>query len=412
MKKELLFVINTLSRAGAETALLELLRIIAGIKDSNGNNKYNIDIYVLMGQGELAGKLPEGVNLLNKKYSHFSVLSNKGRHYMYRRIARQVFKNGAVFKNFFYIISNFADMARSHHIWPDKLLWRVLSDGAEFTEKEYDLAVSYIEGGSAYYTAEHVKAKKKAAFIHIDYKKAGYTRKLDKGCYDKFDMVFPISDEVKGQFLKVYPEYKDKTKVFHNIINQKRLRKLAKEPGGFNDSFDGIRLLTVGRLTYQKAYPIAIEAMKLLKEEGYNVRWYVLGEGPERQALEQCISDAGLNEDFILCGAVDNPYPYYRQAGLYVHATRFEGKSIAIQEAQTLGCAVVASDSSGNREQVENGVDGILCSLNAVSVKNAIAGLLDNPAKRQEFGKKAAAKKITYENETRMLLALAEEQGI
>ena len=161
MKKELLFVINTLSRAGAETALLELLRIIAGIKDSNGNNKYNIDIYVLMGQGELAGKLPEGVNLLNKKYSHFSVLSNKGRHYMYRRIARQVFKNGAVFKNFFYIISNFADMARSHHIWPDKLLWRVLSDGAEFTEKEYDLAVSYIEGGSAYYTAEHVKAKKK-----------------------------------------------------------------------------------------------------------------------------------------------------------------------------------------------------------------------------------------------------------
>lgn len=46
MKKELLFVINTLSRAGAETALLELLRIIAGIKDSSGNNKYNIDIYV------------------------------------------------------------------------------------------------------------------------------------------------------------------------------------------------------------------------------------------------------------------------------------------------------------------------------------------------------------------------------
>jgi len=412
VKKELLFVINTLSRAGAETALLELLRIIAGIKDSSGNNKYNIDIYVLMGQGELAGKLPKSARLLNKKYSHFSVLSNKGRHYMYRHIASQVFKHGAIFKNFFYIISNFADMARSHHIWPDKLLWRVLADGAEFTEKEYDLAVSYIEGGSAYYTAEHVNAKKKAVFIHIDYKKAGYTRKLDKGCYDKFDMVFPISDEVKGQFLKVYPEYRDKTKVFHNIINQKRLRKLAEEPGGFNDGFDGIRLLTVGRLTYQKAYPIAIEAMRLLKEDGYNVRWYVLGEGPERPALEQCISDAGLASDFILCGAVDNPYPYYRQAGLYVHATRFEGKSIAIQEAQTLGCAVVASDSIGNREQIEDGIDGILCSLDAVSVKNAVAGLLDNPAKRQEFGKKAAAKKITYENETRMLLELVEEQNI
>lgn len=407
MKKELLFVINTLSRAGAETALLELLRILAGIKDSNGINKYNIDVYVLMGQGELAGKLPEGVNLINKKYCHFSVLSNKGRHYMYRHIAIQVFKHGALFKNFWYIISNFADMLKSHHIWPDKLLWRVLSDGAEFTDKEYDLAVSYIEGGSAYYTAEHVKAKKKAVFIHIDYKKAGYTRKLDKGCYEKFDAVFPISDEVKGQFLKAYPEYSDKTRVFHNIINQKRLRRLAEQPGGFTDGFMGLRLLTVGRLTYQKAYPVAIEAMRLLKEDGYNVRWYVLGEGPERQALSQCIDEAGLNGDFVLCGAVDNPYPYYSQAALYVHATRFEGKSIAIQEAQTLGCAIVASDSSGNREQVENGVDGILCSLNAVNIKNAIAELLDNPAKRKEFAKKAAAKKITYENETRMLLALA-----
>ncbi len=138
----------------------------------------------------------------------------------------------------------------------------------------------------------------------------------------------PSTDEVKGQFLKVYPEYKDKTKVFHNIINQKRLRKLAKEPGGFNDSFDGIRLLTVGRLTYQKAYPIAIEAMRLLKEDGYNVRWYVLGEGPERPVLEQCISDAGLASDFILCGAVDNPYPYYRQAGLYVHQQPYTIKTI------------------------------------------------------------------------------------
>lgn len=409
MKKEFLFVINTLSRAGAETALLELLRILAGIKDGNGSSRYNIDVYVLMGQGELAAKLPKGVNLLNKKYSHSSVLSNKGRRYMYRHIAGQVFRHGAIFKNLWYVLSNFTDMAKSHHIWADKLLWRVLADGAEFTKKEYDLAVSYIEGGSAYYTADHVKAKKKAVFIHIDYKRAGYTRKLDKGCYNKFDAVFPISGEVKDQFLKVYPEYKDKTKVFHNIINQERLRKLAEEPGGFNDGFGGIRLLTVGRLTYQKAYPVAIEAMRLLKEDGYNVRWYVLGEGPGRQALEQRISEAGLTGDFVLCGAVDNPYPYYRQAGLYVHATRFEGKSIAIQEAQTLGCAVVASDSSGNREQVVDGVDGILCRLDAVSVKNAVAGLLDNPAKRQEFGKKAAAKKITYENETKMLLALAGE---
>ena len=68
------------------------------------------------------------------------------------------------------------------------------------------------------------------------------------------------------------------------------------------------------------------------------------------------IEQLGLQNAFILVGAVNNPYPYYTQADLYVHATRFEGKSIAIQEAQTLGCPMVVSDCSGNREQVIQGV--------------------------------------------------------
>lgn len=137
----------------------------------------------------------------------------------------------------------------------------------------------------------------------------------------------------------------------------------------------------------------------------------MLGDGPEKQALKQFIAEKGLNGDFVLCGAADNPYPYYKQAGIYVHATRFEGKSIAIQEAQTLGCAVVASDSSGNREQVENGIDGILCQLDALSIKKAIASLIDNPAKCREFGEKAKLKKITYDNEIKMLMELVPYSG-
>ncbi len=57
---------------------------------------------------------------------------------------------------------------------------------------------------------------------------------------------------------------------------------------------DGIRLLTVGRLTPQKAYPVAIEAMRQLKAEGYPVRWYVLGEGSAAGELEQHIASCGL----------------------------------------------------------------------------------------------------------------------
>ena len=118
------------------------------------------------------------------------------------------------------------------------------------------------------------------------------------------------------------------------------------------------RLLTVGRLTSQKAYEIAIDAMKLLKEKGVQAHWYVLGEGELREVLQRQINRLGLEKDFLLLGAVENPYPYYAQCDLYVHATRFEGKSIAVQEAKILGCPILVSDCNGNREQVKDGVDG------------------------------------------------------
>lgn len=146
-----------------------------------------------------------------------------------------------------------------------------------------------------------------------------------------------VSDEVRTHFLNCYPVYSDKTMVFHNIIDLKKIQKLASKGTGFEDQYDGLRILTVGRLTYQKAYDIAVEAMKLVKNAGCRARWYVLGEGDEHRMLERKIEHLGLTDDFLLLGAKENPYPYYANADLYVHATRFEGKSIAIQEAQTLG---------------------------------------------------------------------------
>ena len=73
-------------------------------------------------------------------------------------------------------------------------------------------------------------------------------------------------------------------------------------------------------------------------------------------------------------GAVANPFPYFKQSDIYVHASRFEGKSIAIQEAQTLGCAIIASDCNGNREQIIDGEDGLLCELTPEKLQRRSSG--------------------------------------
>jgi len=395
MSKRILFVMNTLGHAGAETALLELLNRLEA--------SWETDLYVLMGQGELVSRLPSGVRLLNKSFSDCSVLSARGRLRMARTVVKALVSHAAVIRLFPYLCRNFWVMLKKRRIQPDKLLWRVLSDGGLRIPQEYDLAVAFLEGGAAYYVADHVKAKKKAAFIHIDYEQAGYTRSLDRDCYLQFDALFPIAEEIREKLLLVYPECADRTRVFHNFVNRDMILEKSVQGEGFTDGYPGARILTVGRLTSQKSYPVAVQAMKLLKDAGCRARWYVLGEGEERRALERLIAEYGLEEDFILVGAVENPFPYYRQTDLYVHATRFEGKSIAIQEAQILGCAVIASDCTGNREQVLHERDGILCELSPEAVKDAVLRLLGDETLRERLRRAAACKQVTYEEDINLL---------
>ncbi len=401
-KKKILFVINTLGRAGAETALMALLR-----KLLSGENKgrYDISLFVLTGQGEMIDDLPEGVRVLNRDYQNESVLSAEGRKILKKKCLRALIKRCNLLRLFPYIITN--AFAMRGGIKADKLLWRVLSDGAEHFDEQFDLAVAYLEGGSTYYVSDHVNASKKAAFVHVDYVQAGYTPKLDLGCYDRIDRIFSVSDEVKDAFLNMHPSYSDKTEIFHNIIDKDRIRKLALTGKGFDDGFDGIRIVTVGRLTAQKSFEVSIDAMKIIAEKGIEsgqrVRWYVFGEGDQRGFLEEHIKECGLEGDFILFGAVSNPYPYISQADLYVHATRFEGKSIAIQEAQALGKAIIASDCSGNREQIDNGTDGVLCDFNAESIAEAVINLLNNPEMIKKLGKAAPDK---LEDSTKEIIKL------
>ncbi len=399
MKKKVLFVINTLSRAGAETAMLALLRELL-------REPVVISVYVVLGQGEMRKDLPGEVTVLNRSYSDTSVLSKEGRRCLGKTVLRSFFRHGGWIRKSAYILTNAVDMAKRGRLLPDKLFWRMISDGGEIFEEQYDLAVAYLEGGAAYFTADHVNAKKKAAFIHISYTDAGYTRKLDLDCYAAFDRIFAVSDEVRDDFLSVYPQWSGKTKVFHNMIDRAHIVEYSKKAGGFSDSYEGIRILTVGRLTHQKAYDIAVCAMKKIKDAGIDARWYVLGEGEERERLTKQIRELSLEREFILCGAVENPYPYYRQCDLYIHATRFEGKSIAIQEAQCLGCPIIASDCPGNREQVRTGKDGILCPLSADGIYKAAADLIADAEKRKRLGDAAGKRQLFHPDELQMLLEL------
>jgi glycosyltransferase involved in cell wall biosynthesis len=304
------------------------------------------------------------------------------------------------------MVSNgLAMMTKENHPYKN-LVWRLMSDSAERLEQHYDLAVAFLEGGSSYYVADHVNADKKVTYIHVDYQQAGYTKELDRACYEKFDHLFMVSKEVQEKFLEVYPDLRERTSIFYNIIDHEMILQKAIEDDGFLDAYDGTRLLTVGRLHYQKGYDIAIQAMQILKKRGVRARWYVLGDGALRDKLQEQIREADLEEDFILMGAVSNPYPYYEQCDIYVHATRYEGKSIAVQEAIILGCPVIASNCVGNRETVDDGVNGILCDLSPQGIADAIEDLIMDKALRMKYSVQASSIRSVTDREIYHLMKM------
>ena len=373
--------------------------------------EYDVSLFVLTGQGEMVSELPSHVRLLNADYVAAPVLDRAGKRKLAKRVLRSLLARGTGIRLLPYIFHNLGDMLRRGRVDIDKLLWRALSDGAPRWDVEYDLAVAYLEGGSTYYVADHVKAKKKAAFIHVDYTMAGYTRKLDLDCYSKLDRIYAPAESTLESFRRVYPEHDCKLEVFRNMRDDSEILRMSRLFGGFTDDYGGVRILTVGRLTAQKAFDISIRAMKLLKDAGADCRWYVLGEGEQRRFLERQIRDLGLEDDFILCGAVDNPYPYFAQANLYVHASRFEGESVALREAQVLGCPILASDCPGNREAVSDGVDGRLCPLTPEGIRDGILWLMDHPAERVRYAESASRKPQGRADDMDMLLSLLRESG-
>ncbi len=376
-----------MGRAGAEKSMLELINTL-------DKDKYEIHLFSLINRGEMFDYVPPHVRIHNKKPDSRSVLGAKS--FLFKTILRAMFKGFNLIGSFPYIVRNLADQLKNKRLQFDKIFWKLISDGASTIDEKFDVAIAYLEGGASLYVANHVNADKKAAFIHIDYKQAGYSKKLDNGCYNKMDKIYIVSEEAKRSFLDIYPELLNKVQIFYNIINKSSIMKLAGEGNGFRDAFEGFRLLTIGRLHYQKGYDIVIPALARLINENYKVKWYVLGEGEIRYELEKLIEKYQLEDKFILLGAVANPYTYLKQCDLYVHATRFEGRSIAIDEAQVLGKAIIASDSSGNREQIVDGVNGLIVKLDEKEIAEAIKKLLDDKFLRNKFEQTNGERAFNY----------------
>lgn len=341
VKKSLLLMIINMNIGGTEKALLNMLAEIE-------SEEYDVTLLMLEKYGGFLEEVPQWVNIKYlSRYADLKSLLNNPLHDSAIQCLKQFNLTKFFQLSFIYLVTKIT----GHQIF----LYKYLLKKQPLSQECYDIAIAYAGPMDfiSYYVINKINAKKKVQWIHFDVTKIAFNYNFAKIIYPKFDHIFVVSKEGKEKLLQLMPQLDEKVDVFQNIISKDLVIKKSKEDKGFIDDYQGIRILTVGRLDFIKGQDLCIEAARLLRQEGYDFRWYCVGEGIFRKELEKLIKQYRLEHHFILLGSSINPYPYMAECDLYVQPSRHEGFCITLGEAKIFNRPIISTNFTGAKEQLK-----------------------------------------------------------
>lgn len=353
--KNILIVMNSLYNGGAEKSLVNFLNEIPP-------QKYNIDLLLFKEEGMFLEQVPKHINRVTTSQDIKILYGNPhdaGWRIIIKLVATiisRVLAKGVHSQKGF----------RWHHFYSKRL---------KIVSKVYDIAIAYTSGEIMYYIDEKVVADKKVVFIHNDYKSEKYSKKHDYDHLRNMSSIISISQTCVDVLKEEFPEFKDKIMLLPNISSSIVIKKRSNEFIPAEYSSFTTNILSIGRLCEQKGFDLAIKAAYILKQSSHNFKWFIIGTGKLRVELQEQVNTLGLHDTFIFLGSKSNPYPYISNCSILVQSSRYEGKSVVIDEAKILGKPIVATKYPTINDQI-NEHEGIIVGLDATEIANGILQML------------------------------------
>lgn len=344
MKKILIVNIGT-EIGGIEKCLMNFLNYLVG-KDCT------VDVAFWKPAGPLYSQIPKEVN----------ILSNRG-----VGSFKDAIKSASPKRIINYI--RFKQLSKAG------VPWKALP----IMDTEYDLAISYCQNGySPYYVIDNVKAKEKLLWYHeLNYTCEGDKKDFDYKYFSQYTKICAVSQACKNNLCKAFPELKEKIIAIYNLYNdQEIITKSQMEIPEFSD--DKKTIVTVGRLSQEKGVELAINACHQLSKIINNFVWYWVGDGDMHQTAQNLISSLGIEDCFVLLGNKNNPYPYMKNADVYVQPSLSEAFCTTVVEAKVLSKPIVSTDVDSVFEQLEHGKNALICGKNADELAYAISSIIND----------------------------------
>lgn len=368
-KKDILFAYNAMNIGGSTTSLLSILNRL-------DYSKYNVDLLLNENTGDLLSEIPQQVNLLPaaRKYH------NRKEEYIHRILSPRYLYHFLVSK--WIVHRDGVPMhGAQYREWKDVDFFRPI-------EKEYDVAIAFLEGERCKFVARHVKAKRKIAWIHLDYIGAEMDPQYDRDTMKIFEKIVHVSEKCKTSFDMLFPELSDRTCVIENILASEYIRRRSELHSYAPMENKIINLITVCRISFfHKGLDRAIQAFIRLREEGLleKICWYIIGDGEDMLELEHLITDNNLEKKITLLGNQKNPYPYLKQMSMFFLPSRFEGKPMAVTEGFMIGLPAFVTNYASAHEQVRDGIDGMIVDNSEEGLYQGLRYIIEHPEKIAEW---------------------------
>lgn len=367
-KTKIAFFINFLKIGGVEKALLNLVKTLP-------KEKFDATVYVGIKEGELLEEIEKYAKVEEIPGFEDKIV------YDFKSTAKKYIKN----KNYIKLIKIFL---RKLSIKLQKKETNLLALDLKKIEKKFDIVVAYQVPISAItvYVAENVNANKKILWAHCDMMSVD-KKIIDRyeKYIDKFQKIVSVSEETNKHFKELMPKQKGKCIYVDNVLDIEGIRELSKvKIDDMNSEKEEIKLLTVARLAKGKGIDLAIDTTRKLIDNGYKIKWFIVGDGEERENLENKIKENNIEKNFILLGSRKNPYPYFKNCDIYIQTSEFEGACTATIEAKILEKPIITTNTSGVNKNFINEKNSLIVNYDSSEIYNSIVKML-NPDLRQKF---------------------------
>lgn len=346
--QKILFLIHDLGPGGAEKVLINLV-------NNMDKSKFDITVHSLFDEG------------VNKQFLAPHI------HYIYS-FSKMFRGNSKVMK----LLS-----PRQLHKW--------------LIKASYDIEVAYLEGPCARIISGCENDNTRlVAWIHSQQKtkksvsSSFRNMKETEKCYNRFHRIVCVAETLKSGIMSLI-NLRSEPEVYYNTNESEKILRMAEESvDDYISNGNEIKMISVGKLVHNKGYDRILRIVYRLRQEGTPIAFYILGVGPEENALKNYVKEKDMENCVTFLGYQTNPYKYVAKSDVFVCSSFSEGFSTAATEALIVGTPVCTVEVSGMKEMLgENNEYGIVTENDEEALYRGIKSLIESPELLAHYKKQA-----------------------